>query len=153
VPVPAAGLPLGLSERAVLLIKSAEPARLWQERLQCTGPVFTLPVGDGTVQRSELPYIGAACAGAAARLVGVITRTSLEQAIVEEIGKFGTAQLEKNLMQALAAFDTMAEHAGLAREGSAIAADAYASPAWVDVPLEPTSVAAPDIAAPATSAR
>jgi pyruvate ferredoxin oxidoreductase gamma subunit len=152
VPVPAAGVLQGLSECSVLLVNSAEPAGAWRDRLKLAGPVLTLPVGDGKTDRRELPYIGSACAGAAARLVGTITRASLERAIGEEIGKFGTAEVEKNLAQGLAVFDAMAEHAGLAREGAAIAADAYATPAWVEVPAEPASVAAPDIAAAATSA-
>lgn len=92
IPVPAAGVLQGLSEKAVLLLNSTEPASLWQERLQAKAAVFTLPVGDGAAQPRDLPYVGAACAGAAARLVGVITRGSLERAVREEIGKLGSVR-------------------------------------------------------------
>ncbi|HXW64725.1 MAG TPA: 2-oxoacid:acceptor oxidoreductase family protein [Burkholderiaceae bacterium] len=149
--VPAAGVLQGLSARTVLLIRTAEPASAWQERLALSGPVLTLPVLDDAAANNELPYAGTACAGAAARLVGVITRASLEQAIVDEVGKFGTAWTQKNVTQGLAAFDGMAEYAGLAREGAAIAVDMSESPAWVELPLERASVAAPDIAAASTS--
>jgi pyruvate ferredoxin oxidoreductase gamma subunit len=149
--VPAAGALQGFSEATVLLVHSTEAAGAWRERLQVKGPVFTLPTGDAAAQVDDLPYVGAACAGAAARLVGVITRGSFERALREEVGKLGAARIDGNLVQGLAAFDAMAMHAGLAREGGAVAAAAYVAPAWVEVPLDPARVAAPDITAAATS--
>jgi len=152
VPVPTAGVLQGLAGNTVLLIHTREPPQAWKVRLGLASPVFSLPVVDATQDAVDGSYIGAMCAGAAARLVGAIRRERLEQAIREEIAKFGAVAVEKNLAPALAAFAAMAEHAGVVQEGGDIRADRYATPAWVDVPLERARIAAPDIHAAATSA-
>ncbi len=151
VPVPAAGVLQGLAERTVLLIHSTESAATWQNRLKLAGPVLTLPVAAAAADRDELPFIGAACAGAAARLVGVIPCDALVQAIREEVGKLGATALERSAAQALAAYDAMAPHAGVVREAGEISALDYAPPEWIDVPTEDVSIAAPDIHGALTS--
>jgi pyruvate ferredoxin oxidoreductase gamma subunit len=151
VPVPAAGVLQGVTERTVLLVNSAEPAATWTERLGLAGPVLTVPVGTETAERADLPYIGASCAGAAAQLIGVVGRERLAEAIDEEIGRLGAAAAAKNLEHALAAFDAMAPNAGIVREGGVMAPDRERAPAWVDLSVEDASIAAPDIHAPATS--
>ena len=153
VPVPAAGVLQGLAERTVLLINSTESAATWRDRLKLTGPVLTLPVAAEATDRAELPFIGAACAGAAARLVGKIARDKLAQAIREEVGKLGATALERSLAHALAAYDAMAPHAGVVREAGEISALDYAPPEWIDVPTEDVSIAAPDIHGALTSER
>lgn len=153
VPVPAAGVLQGLTERTVLLVNSADPAATWQDRLKLAGPVLTLPVAVEAADRAEQPFIGASCAGAAAQLVGVIARDSLARAIREEFGKLGATALERNLAQALAAYDAMTPHAGVVREGVDVAAVDYAPPEWIDLPTEDVSVAAPDIHGALTSER
>lgn len=153
VPVPAAGVLQGLAERTVLLIHSTESAATWQNRLKLAGPVLTLPVAAAAADRDELPFIGAACAGAAARLVGVIARDALAQAIREEVGKLGATALERSLAQALAAYDAMAPHAGVVREAGEMSALDYAPPEWIDLPTEDVSIAAPDIYGALTSER
>jgi pyruvate ferredoxin oxidoreductase gamma subunit len=151
VPVPAAGVLQGLTERTVLLLNSAEPAATWTDRLKLAGPVLIVPVAAEVTDRAGLPFIGAACAGAAARLVGAITRESLARAVGEEVGKLGSGALEKSLAQALGAYDAMAPHAGLVREGGQIDALDYAPPEWIDVPADDVSAAAPDIHGALTS--
>jgi pyruvate ferredoxin oxidoreductase gamma subunit len=153
VPVPAAGVLQGLAKRTVLLINSTESAATWRDRLKLAGPVLTLPVAAEAVDRDEMPFIGAACAGAAARLVGEIARDTLAQAIREEVGKLGATALERSLAQALAAYDAMAPHAGVVREAGEISALDYAPPEWIDVPTENVSIAAPDIHGALTSER
>lgn len=153
VPVPAAGVLQGLTERTVMLVNSAELAATWQDRLKLAGPVLTLPVVAEAADGDELPFIGAACAGAAARLVGVIARDALAQALREEVGKLGATALERSLAQALAAYDAMAPHAGLVHEAGEISALDYAPPEWIDVPTEDVSIAAPDIHGTLTSER
>jgi len=153
VPVPAAGVLQGLAKRTVLLINSTESAATWRDRLKLAGPVLTLPVAAEAVDRDEMPFIGAACAGAAARLVGEIARDTLAQAIREEVGKLGATALERSLAQALAAYDAMALHAGVVREAGEISALDYAPPEWIDVPTENVSIAAPDIHGALTSER
>jgi len=81
VPVPASGVLAGIEARTVLLINSTADAATWQQRLNIRSPVFTLPASADVEDRAELPYIGATCAGAAARLVGVLTRDALAGAI------------------------------------------------------------------------
>jgi len=151
VPMPAAGILPGLSESTVMLINSALDADTWRQRLKLSGPILTLPVGGAVEGRAELPFIGAMCAGAAARLLGVIRRESLQRAITEEIGKLGAAAVQKNLEQALAAFDAMEAHAGVVGESGTVAAAGYREPDWIDVPVEAARVAAPDITRPASS--
>jgi pyruvate ferredoxin oxidoreductase gamma subunit len=153
VPVPAAGVLQGLTERTVLLVASGEPATTWKDRLKLPGPVLTLPVVAEATERADLPVIGAACAGAAARLVGSIAPASLEQAIREEVGKLGAAALDTSLAQALATYDAMAPHAGVVREGTEVGALDYAAPEWIEVPADDASVAAPDIHGVLTSER
>jgi len=148
VPVPAAGVLQGISERTVLLIQSAETPQEWRQRLKLRGAILNLPLA---AEIAELPLVGAACAGAAARLLGVIRRHSLEQSIRHEIGKLGHSAVRKNLEQALAAFDAMAVHAGVASEGVAVSAADYSPPEWVDLPFEGARTSAPDISRPASS--
>lgn len=153
VAVPAAGVLQGLTERTVLLVNSAEPAATWQDRLKLAGPVLTLPVAPGGADGDELPFIGAACAGAAARLVGVIARDALAQAVGEEVGQLGATAQERSLAQALAVYDAMAQYAGLVREPGETSALDCAPPEWIDLPTEDVSIAAPDIRGALTSER
>lgn len=134
--VAAANVLLGVGENTVLLVESAEPAATWRKRLALAGPLLALPAAPG--------FAGARCAGAAARLVGRISREQLAQAFAEELGA-------ESPEHALAAFDAMAPHAGIVREGGPVAASGYAAPEWIDVPLEAARVAAPDIFAADTS--
>jgi pyruvate ferredoxin oxidoreductase gamma subunit len=145
VPVPAAGVTQGVAAATVLLINSAETPEVWIKRLNYPGPVVTLPVTEAAADRAELPYIGARCVGAAARLVGVITRESLAQAVRTELADHGEEVVRRNTEQAQTAYDRMAEHAGRVAEGASIAADGYTPPHWIDVPLDDVHHAAPDI--------
>ena len=69
VPVPAAGVLAGISDRSVLLINTRESAATWQQRLNIGSPVITLPASADVEDRAELPYIGATCAGPPLRLM------------------------------------------------------------------------------------
>jgi pyruvate ferredoxin oxidoreductase gamma subunit len=153
VPVAAAGVLQGVRAETVLLINSAESPAKWRERLKIRCPVVTLPVRDELADRAELPYIGAACAGAAARLVGVIRRESLERAIATELAAHGTEVVARNVEHALAAYDALAPHTGLAREGLAIGAAGHTPPHWIELSAEPAATAAPDIHALTTSVK
>lgn len=151
VAIPAAGVLLGVTANTVLLISSPERPEVWKERLNFPGLVLTLSVAAGLTDLLELKFIGAACAGAAARLVGVISRDSLAQAIQEELAALREAVVAKDLEVALGAFDRMAEHTGCVTEGKESPADAYEKPPWIDLPFEDASTSAPAIFAPATS--
>ena len=90
----------GVTEHTVLLISSTEKPETWQERLNFSGLVLTLPRAASRQIPYELRFIGAACAGAAARLVGVIPRDSLAQAIRDELAPLGEAVIARNLEHA-----------------------------------------------------
>lgn len=152
VPVAAAGVLQGVSPRTVLLIHSAEAASAWKQRLKLGGPVLTLPALAQGAELAELPFVGAACAGAAARMVGVIGRASVTQAVIDELGRYGEKSVEQNLAQALAAFDGMTLQAGIVSEGAEVAASGYEPPDWIEMPFDAASVSAPHIRGGATSA-
>jgi pyruvate ferredoxin oxidoreductase gamma subunit len=150
--VPAAGVLAGLTESTLLLISSGQPAGVWRDRLGVSGSVLRLPRGAiDDPARSAL--LGAACVGAAARLIGCISETSLEDAIRSELEDHSAELVERNVAHALESFASFAEHAGRVIEGVKRERDATDSPAWVQLELEPTSLSAPDIHGGPTSER
>jgi pyruvate ferredoxin oxidoreductase gamma subunit len=151
VAIPAAAVLSGIDQHTLLLINSTVPPHLWQERLHLGGPVLTLPNAAAAGGLLELKFAGASCAGAAARLVGVISRDSLAQAISAELIHLGEAVVARNLERALPAFDLLADRAGAVTACPESPAAAYARPQWVDLPFEDAGAAAPAIFVPATS--
>jgi pyruvate ferredoxin oxidoreductase gamma subunit len=151
VPVPAAGVLAGISDRSVLLINTRESAATWQHRLNIGCPVISLPASADVEDRADLPYIGATCAGAAARLVGVIGREALENAIRSELAALGPAIIERNLENASEAFERMQAHSGMVSEGGMRAASDYENPDWADLPFEVARIAAPTVYTAANS--
>ena len=149
VPVPGAGVMSGVDTRSVVLINSEQPAEIWKHRLNFDGDIFTLPVE--TAERAELRFIGATCAGAAARLLGVIKRETLAEAIRQELAGLGNEVVEVNLAKALAAFDKMQANAGRVTPTEMASAAHYQSPDWIDLPFEDARASAPAIHAGATS--
>lgn len=142
VTMPAAGVLQGLGPATVLLIRSERPADAWRAQLGLLGTVLAWPASARTA---------ADCTGAAARLLGVVSRAALDRALEAELGGFGAAVLEDNRAQALAAFDAFAGQGGAVSEGTAVSG-ALAEPGWITMPLEAADAAAPDIRAPGSSA-
>ena len=136
VPIPAAGVLSGISEHTVLLISSTTKPETWQERLNFPGLVLILPAAAEGEEGLALRFMGAACTGAATRLVGVISRDSLTQAIRDELAPLGEAVVGKNLAKALEAYDLMDPHAGCVREAKERPADNYEKPRWIELPLK-----------------
>jgi pyruvate ferredoxin oxidoreductase gamma subunit len=153
VAIPGAAVLAGITPRTVLLISSRENPGVWRERLNLAGPVLVLPRSAALTDPHELRFIGAACAGAAARLVGVIPRDCLAQAIRDELAHLGETVVVKDQEVALAAYDLMAEQSGCVIEVPEPPADTYAKPRWIDLPFDTASLSAPDIFAPASSAQ
>ena len=151
VPVPAAGVLQGIHSDTVLLINSEETGDRWRDRLNITAAILILPVTDVIEDRLELPYVGSACAGAAARLTGVISPQALKHAIDEELAELGTAVIDKNWQRAQQAYELMAEHEGLVKQQTRRSARNYVKPNWVDLPFEKARISAPTIHAAATS--
>lgn len=151
IPVPAADVLSGITRNTVLLINSHESPETWCNRLNIDSPILILPVAEEVENRAEQPFVGATCAGAAACLLGVISRQSLVQAIREELATLGADIVDKNLENAEAAFRIMQEHAGCVTEGEEVSAAAYEPPDWVEVSFEDARVSAPVIHAGLTS--
>ena len=151
IPVPAAGVLPGIRPRTVLLINSHESPEAWRRRLNITNPIHILPITEEITDRAELPYMSARCVGAAARLLGVISREQLAQAIHEELAPLGPGVVENNLHHTLATFDGMIDLSGLVTEGEEVTAEHYEIPDLIDLPFEDARISAPAIHAEATS--
>ena len=148
--IPVAGVLGGLRADTVLAVATAEEAETWRHRLHIENPLLTMPPPEG-LSDSHIPDTSALCAGTAAALLGVIDRDVLEAAIVEEISGFGDEALVANLKTALAAFDAMADKAGLVVEGEAHDVASASDPDWVDLTAVAGEMAAPNIHAALTS--
>jgi pyruvate ferredoxin oxidoreductase gamma subunit len=147
--VDAAGVLMGIESRTVLLIESTEAAAVWRKRLGLEATVLALP--PRAPNHGEAGLLGAACAGAAARLVGVIAREALEQAIRSELEAMQRTTVDENLECALGAFDEFEQHASCVQEGAKLETVGSPSADWVDLPFEPSPISAPDIRAGVTS--
>jgi len=147
--VTAAGVLQGASERPWLLIRSGVASETWLRRLGRSDRVatFALEIEEG----AELAFVGAACAGAAARMLGVVSRAALERALAGELGALSPEARTESTRRALAAWDSLAPLAGCVAEGLALSGSPAERPAWVDLPLDPADVAAPDVRAPLSS--
>ena len=151
VSVPAAGVLQGLREQTVMLINSHDAPEVWKDRLNVSATVLILPSREDSEDRADLPFAGTVCAGAAARLVGVISRDLLREAIRQELAPLGSPLLERNTDVALQAYGAMTAQAGCVSEGEQISADRYERPNWIDLPYEGVDRAAPSVHAAATS--
>jgi pyruvate ferredoxin oxidoreductase gamma subunit len=147
VSIPAAAVMAGVVAHTVILINTDEELATWRQRLNTEATLITLPAE--AEAREELRFIGASCAGAAARLLGVIPRGCLEEAIREELAGMSDEVIATNLDKAFTAFDAMQE--GIVQEGGMFAVEESTAPGWVDVPFEAARVSSPSIHAAATS--
>lgn len=150
IPMPSAGVLAGLGAEGVLLVRSHIAAETWRDRLNLGCRVVVLPP-EGDEDRGGLPFVGAACAGAAARLLGLVSEAQLEEAIEREARAFGEAAVARNRAHALSAYRAVGRHAGCVKEAAEIPVEAYPAPAWMDLPFEEAGVAAPAIHAALTS--
>lgn len=148
--VPAAGVTEGLDAHAVLAINSTELAETWQARLNTDAQIVLMPAFSAE-DPAEAPYVGPICAGAAARLTGVIARASLESAMRDELSSLSDAVVVANLDRCLGAFDALGDAEGCVTERADPATVDIAPPDWVTLEPEAASRSAPTIHAGATS--
>lgn len=146
--VPAAGVLVGLGDASVLLIDSPEAPETWNRRLNVAARVIILPASSAG---TETVRAAAECAGAAARLVGVVARASLDAAVRQELAEMAPAAVEKTAKAALAAFDRMEAEDGRVKEGSPASARDYARPDWIEMPADDVSLSGPAVHGGATS--
>ncbi|HME70918.1 MAG TPA: 2-oxoacid:acceptor oxidoreductase family protein [Myxococcota bacterium] len=144
-----AGVLAGVAAHTVLLVCTATSAQVWKERLRFEGPVLALPAQ--TDATADARFLGAICAGGAARLVGAISRSSLEHALAQELAGLEQSDRHASVERALAAWDRMSSHAGLVRDQEGTPDEELASPAWIDLAAEPTPSSEAAILVPATS--
>jgi pyruvate ferredoxin oxidoreductase gamma subunit len=149
--IPAAGVLQGLSADTVLLIHSSENSDSLKARLNVSGAVFSFTAARKEGGSHGLRFVGAACVGAAARLTGVIARSSLEMAIRDELAHLGGTTVFDNCDLALRSYDLMAPQEGVVSAGRGISAVGYRSPEWVSIPFDEARVSAPAIFSSATS--
>jgi pyruvate ferredoxin oxidoreductase gamma subunit len=147
--VAAASVLSGVGSHATLLLRTSEPVQTWRERLQLEGPLRVLPAEESDA--AALRSMGAACAGAAARLTGVLTASSLERALRDELAELGSAALAASTERALAAWTWMEPFAGSVSEGPDEPPSSSSAPEWIDLPADPASVSEPAIRAAANS--
>jgi pyruvate ferredoxin oxidoreductase gamma subunit len=152
--VPVAGVLHGLAENGVLFIITTHSADEWKNRLgDAISPdkIVVLPPPEGFADDPSL--LSACAAGAAACLVGAVSRDLLKEAVAQELAVFPEPIRQANLSRALAAYDVLADLAGMA-SGSAEGGPAQESEvAWIDLPHDRVRLAAPNIDAGATSVR
>ncbi len=148
--LPAAGVMQGVTADTVILINTRD-AQGWQARARFPGVVLAVPAIAASPPGGTPPLQSAVCAGAAARLVGVIRRETLAQAVRLELDARGRLMLDQDLRWTLAAYDAMSAHAGCVRERVAERNGVTAAPDWIDVPQDSVRRAAPDIHATASS--
>lgn len=151
VPIPAAGVLAGIDAHTLLLIRSQDTADTWRERLNTAAEILVLPHDEAVADHAELPYVGAACAGAAARLLGVVSQAALVQALNDELGMHEESVLQRNRDVALAAYHQFESEGGRISEGPEADAGDYVSPDWVSLPFEHARISAPVIHGSLTS--
>ena len=144
-----AGVLAGVVAHTVLLVCTATSAEVWKERLRFEGPVLALPAQSDA--SADTRFLGAICAAAAARLVGVISRRSLESALAQELAGLEQSDRHASVERALTAWDRMGSHAGLVRDGEGAPREELAPPAWIDLAADPAPSSEPAILVPATS--
>lgn len=146
IPIPVADILNGIRPETVILINSRETSETWIKRLNAPSTIITLPIVDDIQDRATLPYIGVACAGAGAKIMGTISRESLEQAIKEELAPLGNDVIQKNINQALATYDLAAKHTDIiTTEGKEASATNYQKPDWITLPFDNAEISAPII--------
>lgn len=150
VAIPAAAVLQGVGNGTVLLIYSEEQPETWKNRLNVDCKLLTLPPFDVT-EAFDVRFIGAACAGAAAKLTGIISEKKLKDAISEELHSQGAGIININCERAMESYEKMSEYGGIVKEGKGVSADGYIKPDWTEVPFEEARISAPTIFGSATS--
>lgn len=150
--IPAAGVLAGAGEKTAMILCTSEGVEVWKERLRFTGPLIALPAPSEGEDPLKFRYISAACVGAAARVVGAISRDSLLEAISSEVAEFGASAVDMNRQVALEHYEAAAAHEGLVTEAEDVPPGVAEKPHWIDLPFEDARTSAPVIHGSTTSA-
>lgn len=150
--VPSAAVLDGIGPKTVIVIAGSVDGALWQDRLRLDNRIFSLPraaARDG----DDIPDISGLLAGAAARLLGLVSKQALAQAVEDEIAPLGEKAVKANLFNAEQGFDALATGEGSVSPGAVQTADEFVPPHWIDLDPESTATAAPNIYAGLTSVK
>ncbi len=148
--VAAAGVLTGLTAETVIAIASEHSATSWRQRLGIDNKIIAL-APPKAVDADDIPDISGYCAGAAARLLGSVSKENLLAAIEQEMTPLGPEAVAANKTNVLAGYKAMAADEACIREGGRRNAADYQAPNWIDLLAEAGDVAAPNIYAGATS--
>jgi pyruvate ferredoxin oxidoreductase gamma subunit len=142
----------GVDADSVLLVRGQASAAALVERYQLPCRTLALPEAGSHATNAPDRSLGTTCAAAAARLVGVIDRGTLEAALVAELSDMSASVIEAALTRALAAYDALEANAGcvVPRADSALQSSA---PEWIELPQDGVLTASPAIHATRTSER
>lgn len=151
IPLPVAAVRQGADEHTVLLLNTQLDPQTWKERLNFPGTVLSFDAHTWFEKRQEERYIGAACAGAASRLLGLFNETTLKEAINEELQEMKSEIIEKNITIALKAYDLMQPNERCVRSAEKTDASNYVKPHWVQLSFDDARTSAPVIHATLTS--
>lgn len=135
--LPGTGVTTGFHDACVVLVMSDRSAEEWKARMHSPSRVVVCSPGDARV-------VSARAVGAAARLLGAVSREKLTSAVEAETSDFAAASRADVLAAALTAFDEFEAMAGIAREGEP-GAVVTATPEWVDLRAENANTSAPAI--------
>ncbi len=149
--IPAAGVMQGASEATWLFVNSTEPAQAIRAQWRYPGQVVSWPAGFTPPAMHNAAATSASCAGAAARMLGVIARETFESALIAQSTGRSAGAIETTRSQGLAAFDAMGGVDRCVPEGGEHPATPPASPDWIELGADDAALAAPDIYAQATS--
>ncbi len=149
--IPAAGVMQGASEATWLFVNSSESAQSIRAQWRYPGQVVTWPAAFTPPPMHNAAATSASCAGAAARMLGVIAREMFERALIVQSAGRSAFAVETTRSQGLAAFDAMAAFDRCVLQGAAHSAAVPEDPDWVQLAADDAALAAPDIYAQATS--
>jgi pyruvate ferredoxin oxidoreductase gamma subunit len=148
-PLPAAGVLAGISEHTVLLLNARQMPVL--DGATRPGHIVLMPELGEVAARGGLPLIAAACAGAAARLTGVVSGAAVRQAVTEELAALSDEVVTHNLELALSAYHHLDEYTGIVRPAQTVPIGSLEPPHWVELPRTDLRHAVPAILQGGTS--
>lgn len=145
--IPAAGLLTGCTPQTILIMPP-----LYAETPPLPFPGVHLTMDMDKIRETQISpsHLSSLWAGGAARLCGIVTETSLLQAVEEELVLLGEEAVAKNRQSALFGWRLMDAHAGCVTEKREPSSKAP-PPEWIEFPWDPVSMSAPAIRSPETS--
>jgi len=109
------------------------------------GRIVLMPELGDVPTRGAMPLIAAACAGAAARLTGVVSGEALRQTVEAELAALSEEVRAHNMELALSAYHHMDDFTGIVEEGATPSAADVGRPHWIDPPTVELVRAVPTI--------